>query len=300
MDDILISIIIPTYKARSTIIRTLTSLYQQDHDGKKEIIVVNSSQDDTEQIIHSQFPDVQVIQLEKRAFTGAAKNTGLRRAKGDIIAFIDSDCIAERNWLSAILQMVQSGYKIVGGSIGNTNFGKLVSKAEYFLELIQLSPGSRPRYVKLISTANCFVAKEIFTKYGNFPTIRKGVDMIFSHNLIEKGEKIFFNPRMKVSHACTTNFFLYIKKQVYHGEYSMLTRKEAKLPGSFLSDNLVFIPFLPFIRTFFVIKHITSLEIGLMKDFLLIFPIFFAGNLAWSFGFAKKMLQVKRCIGQDL
>lgn len=291
MDDILISIIIPTYKARSTIIRTLTSLHHQDYGGKKEIIVVNSSQDDTEQIIHSKFPDVQVIQLKKRAFTGDAKNIGLSRAKGDIIAFIDSDCIAEKNWLLTIMQMVQSGYKIVGGSIGNTNFGKLVSKAEYFLELVQLSPGSRSRYVKLISTANCFVAKEIFTKYGNFPTIRKGVDMIFSHNLIEKGELIFFNPRMKVSHACTTNFFLYMKKQVYHGEYSMLTRKEAKLPGSFLSKNLIFIPFLPFIRAFLVIKHIITLEIGLMKDFLLVFPIFLAGNLAWSYGFTRSMLR---------
>lgn len=291
MDNIFISIIIPAYDARSTIIKTLVSLHHQDYGGEREIIVVNSSQDDTKDIIHNKFPEVKVIQLEKRVFTGEAKNIGLKKARGNIIAFIDSDCKAESDWLSTILKRYRQGYKIVGGSIGNTNFRKIISKAEYFLELVQLSPGSHERCVKLISTANCFIARDIFEEYGNFPVIRKGVDMLFSHNLVEKGERILFAPEMKTSHACTTNFPHYLKKQVLHGEYSMLARKQAKLPGSFLSNNLMFIPFLPFIRMFLVSKHIISLEIGLMKDFLLSLPIFFIGSLAWSFGFTKSMVK---------
>jgi glycosyltransferase involved in cell wall biosynthesis len=291
MDNTLISIIIPAYDAQPTIIKTLTSLTCQDYLGKKEIIVVNSSQDDTKKIIQRKFPEVKVIQLKKRAFTGDAKNIGLREAKGNIIAFIDSDCTAERNWLSTITKKHKQGYKIVGGSIGNTNFANIVSKAEYFLEDIQLSPGSRTRYVRLISTANCYISRDIFERYGNFPHIRKGVDMLFSYNLVKKGEYILFAPEMKVSHSFTTNFPYYLKKQVLHGEYSMLTRKRSRLPGSFLSNHLVFIPFLPVIRTFLVLKHIITLEIGLLKDFLLSLPIFFMGNLAWSFGFAKSLLK---------
>lgn len=291
MDGMLISIIIPAYNARSTIVKTLASLHRQDYSGKKEIIVVNSSQDDTREIIRDKFPGVQVIQLKERAFTGYAKNIGLKRSRGNIIAFIDSDCVAEKNWLSTAEKRYSQGYRIVGGSIGNTNFGNIVSKAEYFLELIQLSPGGRKRFVKLISTANCYIAREIFEKHGEFPIIRKGVDMLFSHNLVQKGEKILFDPKMKVSHACTTNLSTYLKKQVLHGEYSLATRREARLPGSFLSTNIALIPFLPFIRTFMVLKHIVSLEIGLMKDFLLSFPLFFIGSLAWSFGFSRGMLK---------
>jgi len=290
MDNRLISIIIPAYQAGETILRTLDSLHHQDYSGPKEIIVVNSSQDKTKEIIRRRFPEVHVIQLKKRVFTGEAKNIGLQRAKGEIIAFIDSDCIAVRNWLSTIINKYKQGYKIVGGSIGNANPTKIVSKAEYFLELIQLSPGSRQRLVNLISTANCFIAREIFEKYGPFPTVRKGVDMVFSRYLIERGEKILFVPEMKVSHACTTNFWRYLKKQTLHGEYSMETRKIANLPGSFLTNSWLFIPFLPFIRIFFVLKHIFSLELGLMKDFLVSLPVFLAGNLAWSYGFAKRLL----------
>jgi len=177
------------------------------------------------------------------------------------------------------------------GSIGNMNPGNIVSKAEYFLELIQLSPGSRARYVSLISTANCFFAREIFDKHGNFPTIRKGVDMLFSYNLIEKKEKILFSPEMKIYHACTTNFLKYLKKQVLHGEYSILARKEAGMPGSFLSNNLIFIPFLPFIRTFFILKHIILLDVNLIKDLLQSLPVFLIGTLAWSFGCAKSIVK---------
>jgi glycosyltransferase involved in cell wall biosynthesis len=287
----LISIIIPSYNAGATIIKTLTFLYQQDYSDKIEIIVVNSSQDNTKEVIHRKFPDVNVVQLEKRAYTGDAKNIGLKKAKGDIIAFIDSDCIPEKNWLSTIKSLYLKGNKIVGGAIGNINPENIVSKAEYLLELVQLSPGSRTRYVSLISTANCFFTKEIFEKYGNFPTIRKGVDMLFSYSLMKKKEKILFSPEMKIYHACTTGFIRYFKKQILHGEYSILARKEAGMPGSFLSNNFIFIPFLPFIRTFFILRHVISLDIKLTKDLVQSFSILLCGILAWSFGCAKSMLK---------
>ena len=120
MDDILISIIIPAYGARETISKTLASLRGQDYDGPREIIVVNSSQDETAEMIRHGFPEVKVVQLEKRVFTGEAKNIGLERARGKIIAFIDSDCVAEKtgfqSWskgtgraikLSAVLSEIQ-------------------------------------------------------------------------------------------------------------------------------------------------------------------------------------------------
>ena len=81
MNDIFISILIPAYNARATILKTLTSLNQQDYSGKREIIVVNSSQDNTKEIIQSNFPDVKVVQLEKRVFTGYAKNIGLKKSE---------------------------------------------------------------------------------------------------------------------------------------------------------------------------------------------------------------------------
>lgn len=288
---ILITIIIPAYHAESSITKTLFYLYEQDYTGSKEIIVVNSSPDKTKQIINNRFPDVNVIQLQKRAYTGEAKNIGLEKARGDIIAFIDSDCVPEKDWLSNIKRLYLKGHKIVGGSIGSLNPENIISKAEYLMELVQLSPGSPTRYVSLISTANCFFSKEIFEKQGPFPTIRKGVDMLFSYILMKKGERILFSPKMRIDHACSTNFFRFLKKQVLHGEYSILARKEAGMPGSFLSRSVFFIPFLPLIRGFLIVKHVLSLDRKLIGDLVQSFPVLAFGILAWSLGCAKSIVK---------
>jgi GT2 family glycosyltransferase len=288
----LISVIIPAYQAESSIIKTLSYLHNQDYEGEFEVIVVNSSQDNSERIINQKFPDVKVIQLKKRAYTGEAKNIGLKKAHGEIMAFIDSDCVPERNWLSSVRKLHSQGYRVVGGAIGNLNPKNMISRAEYLLELVQLSPGSPFRRVSLISTANCFIDREIFEKYGPFPMIRKGVDMLYSYILMKKGEKILFSPDLKIYHACSTSFSRYIKKQVYHGEYSILARKEAGMPGSFLSRSVFFIPFLPLIRGFFIFKHILSLDRKLANDLVQSFPVFAAGILAWSLGCAKSIIKL--------
>jgi GT2 family glycosyltransferase len=289
----LISIIIPAYQSESSIINTLSYLHSQDYQGDFEIIVVNSSQDNTKPLINQKFKDVKVIQLKKRAYTGEAKNVGLKEAQGEIMAFIDSDCVPEKNWLLTIERLYRKRHKIVGGSIGNLNPENTVSKAEYLLELVQLSPGSPFRRVSLISTANCFIDKQVFEKYGFFPSIRKGVDMLYSYILMKKGERIYFSPEMKIYHACSTNFSRYLKKQVYHGEYSILARKEAGMPGSFLSRSVFYIPFLPWIRTFFILKHILLLDRKLAKDLVQSFPLLAAGIWAWSLGCAKSIIKSK-------
>ncbi|MBD3413413.1 MAG: glycosyltransferase [Candidatus Aminicenantes bacterium] len=287
----LISIIIPAYQAESTIAQTLSYLDEQDYQGEVETIVVNSSQDRTQQNIQKQFPHVKVIQLPQRAYTGEAKNIGLRHAQGQILAFIDSDCVPRKNWLSVIKKMHSKGHWIVGGSIGNLNPANIISKAEYLMELVQLSPGSRTRFVSLISTANCFFDQRIFDTHGLFPSIRKGVDMLFSYVLMKKGEKILFSPDMRIDHACSTSLKRFWKKQVYHGEYSIIARKQAGMPGSFLSRTPVFIPVLPWIRGFFILKHILLLDRKLIKDLVLSFPVFAAGILAWSLGCGKSMVK---------
>ena len=293
MEDkkIRITVIIPAYDAESTIMKTLSFLHRQDYEEEVQIIVVNSSQDQTEQAVRRRFPDVEVIQLEKRAYTGEAKNIGLKKAQGEVIAFIDSDCVPEKNWLSTVRQLYLKGHPIVGGAIGNLNPENKISRAEYLLESVQLSPGSRARSVSLISTANCFIGKEIFEKHGLFPTIRKGVDMLFSYHLTKKGEKILFSPEMRIDHACSTDFLRFIRKQVYHGEYSILARKEAGMPGSFLSRHVFLIPLLPLVRSFFILKHILTLDRRLARDLIQSFPIFMAGVLAWSLGCARSIIR---------
>lgn len=286
----MISVIIPSYHSQSTITDCVQSILDQEIQEEFEIIIVNSSQDETPKIIRSHFPSVHLIQLEKRVFAGRARNIGIQESKGDMLAFLDSDCTASKDWLKCIFSWHKKGYKAVGGSIVNASEKNIFSKAEYPLEILEFSPNNTKREVTFVSAANCSFSREIFSKYGDFPDIRAGEDVIFSHILRGKGEKILFDPEIKVFHKNDISFRAYLKKQIMHGKNSFDIRQMRKISGSFMNNPLLFplfLPFLPMIRVIRVFLRSLTLRNTLISDILITFPVFFLGCVMWSTGYTK-------------
>jgi glycosyltransferase involved in cell wall biosynthesis len=86
-----VSALIPAYNAAETIERALDSVYAQTYDNIIEVIVVDDgSEDNTAEIVREKHPDVTLIRQENRG-VGAARNCGLRHARGDLVAFLDAD-----------------------------------------------------------------------------------------------------------------------------------------------------------------------------------------------------------------
>ena len=98
-----VSVVVPVFNGVRTIEELLTSLLALDYpvDRYEIIIVDNGSTDDTRQIVE-RYP---VTLLEEREIRGAAaaRNKGIMHARGDIIAFTDADCVADRNWLKMLV-----------------------------------------------------------------------------------------------------------------------------------------------------------------------------------------------------
>ena len=182
------------------------------------------------------------------------------------------------------------GHKVVGGAICSLNPEGLISRAEYLLESIQLAPLSPARPVHLISTANCFIAREIFDRHGYFPDIKKGVDLVFSKQLILAGERIFFDPSIRIYHYYSETMSRFLNKQIYHGRFSYVARRRVSLPGSFIVNQPFLLPFFPLLRPIVVARHIIKLRTGLIRDYFSTFPIFLIGVIAWSYGFLRAAL----------
>lgn len=88
----LISVIMPTYNRASMIKRAVESVITQDHSGLEIVIVDDASRDDTQKVVESiRDPRVIYIRRSENKGASAARNTGIHRAKGDYIAFLDSD-----------------------------------------------------------------------------------------------------------------------------------------------------------------------------------------------------------------
>lgn len=102
----LISVICPTYNSSSFVLRTLESIVAQSYRPFEVIISDDGSMDDTVQTVRrflKGYPEIQSeIIVRPHCGPGAARNAGIQHAKGEWIAFIDSDDV----WLPQKLEVV--------------------------------------------------------------------------------------------------------------------------------------------------------------------------------------------------
>ncbi|MDA3895177.1 MAG: glycosyltransferase family 2 protein [Desulfobacteraceae bacterium] len=134
-----ISVVIPSYNSMHTIRQCLDSVINQLVSVPYEIIVVDSSEDQTPEIMKSYEPRVRYFHLSQKTIPAVARNIGIEKSFGEFIAFTDSDCIVDPSWLQQIMRAHKSGYDVVCGSVINARPGNFISIAEYFLEFREIS-----------------------------------------------------------------------------------------------------------------------------------------------------------------
>jgi glycosyltransferase involved in cell wall biosynthesis len=112
----LVSVVIPAYKSAPYVARALSSVLSQTLSDF-EIIVINDGSPDTEQLEEVLRPfanDVTYLK-QKNLGAAAARNAGLRVARGRYIAFLDADDYWEANYLDEQVTFIESngGYDVV-------------------------------------------------------------------------------------------------------------------------------------------------------------------------------------------
>lgn len=115
-----VSVVVPTYNRGELLRDTIDSLLIQSYPKNCfEIIVVdNSSTDGTGEIVRSlqeRSPDILRYYRKENEGPGSSRNFGIAKARGTIVAFTDSDCTADRNWLKNGVARMTDGVGIVQG-----------------------------------------------------------------------------------------------------------------------------------------------------------------------------------------
>jgi len=289
----MISVIIPSYNSENTIKSCLDSLLNQSYRGDYEIILVDSSRDRTPEIVSENFPEVKLIHLEKKTDPGTARNIGINEAKGELLAFIDSDCVAARDWLEKIKSAHRSNVRVVGGVVMNGNEeGDLIGLAGYIAEFREFIPGQPKREVIHIPTCNISYKKEIFRDYGVF---RKEYypqeDLFFNYHLWVRGEKILFDPAIQVFHHQRSKLKEFLNHQHNIGETTSTVLKEIPLEGSFIVRHprmaVFLIPFLPIIKFFRTLIVFLRYHPIIIAKRPLVLVVFTLGLGYWMKGFAQ-------------
>jgi glycosyltransferase involved in cell wall biosynthesis len=164
-----VSIIIPTYRDWDRLSLCLDALASQTYPRDSfEVIVVNNDPETRTQ--EFKVPEGFQLLTELRSGSYAARNTGLRIAKGDIIGFTDSDCIPDRNWIKNAVTHFQAnkGCSRIAGRVVVFPKNEKPTAAEKYDRLYSFR---QQRYVKdsgTCVTANLFSYKYVFDAVGYF------------------------------------------------------------------------------------------------------------------------------------
>lgn len=166
-----ISIIVPAYNCETMVGNCLKALLDQDYpkDDYEIIIVDNNSKDRTAEIIKS-YPVKYFLQKDVQT-SYASRNMGIQKAKGDIIAFTDSDCIPRKDWLSKAVRGFEDG--VIGCVAGEIEADTPQNYVEAFLtekNTLAQSATIRNPFLPYPQTANALYRRDVFDKIGLFET----------------------------------------------------------------------------------------------------------------------------------
>lgn len=198
-----VTVIIPTYNRGPQLEKCLASLLELDYPRNKlEIIVV----DDASEVPVEVCKPVSVIRMAANAGPGAARNTAVRIAKGEILAFMDDDCLADRLWLKDLVVCFQDcDVAAVGGQVAAASVTGVVER--YEISQSPLNMGKQQRLLQMegahtyLATCNLLVRKQAYLSVGGFtPHLRVGEDVDLCWRLMGKAGLIYYLPRGIVYH----------------------------------------------------------------------------------------------------
>lgn len=191
----LISVIIPVWNDEARIGLCVDALKAQtlSRDQFEIVVVDNGSTDSTAQVVAGH-PDV-ILLHEPRVGSYAARNLGLSRAAGDYVAFTDSDCIPDPDWLRNGLEAIRDKAE-VGVGAGRIVFAEpeeAHSRACLNYErLLSMRQDDNARQGVVI-TANWFSRKSIVLERGGFDaTLKSGGDHELSGRISRDGLKTLY------------------------------------------------------------------------------------------------------------
>jgi GT2 family glycosyltransferase len=282
-----ISVVIPSFKPGVLLGPCLDSVLGQTLAASKQIIVVDSSPVPIPEAFRRRYPAVSFVHLDRQTLPGRARNIGAAMAKGRVIFFTDTDCVADPLWMETLWEAHEAGYPAAGGSVVNGTPDSYVGTAEYLLEFNEVNPRMRSREVRALPSNNLSVNRRAFESLGGFPDFMKGEDTIFCDRLVTAGGKILFVPGARILHRNRTAFRRFLANQVALGEGSLETRRRTRRHGYFLVQWPPLVGCIPAYRTAAIGRRLLGSSLRLFFQYLAHYPLILLGMAVYTWGFIR-------------
>ncbi len=248
MKHLFVSVIIPTYHDWEHLKLCINALRGQTYPAKYfEVIIINNAPEDT--IPQLDLPDNFRIISESKPGSYAARNKGIYSAKGEILAFTDSDCIPCPDWIEQAVKLLVGGAQRVAGRMELFYKSDKLTPAEIYEKAFAFDQLKSTKLGGAL-TANMITWKDNFAKVGLFnDSLMSGGDNAWGWRAQEKGINVVYAPFVVVRHpARNTMRELLIKEKRIVGGFIDIERilPRSELWKRFLHNLLP--PIKPFFR----------------------------------------------------
>ncbi|MGQ0809788.1 MAG: glycosyltransferase family 2 protein [Nitrospiraceae bacterium] len=288
-----VSIIICSKDRHSDLNRTIASVRQSGVTGRTaEIVVVEET--DTPRTA----PGVRYVPIPRRNLGfGYARNVARKEAGGDVLLFIDDDCVAEQGWAEALIEPFSQNPEVLGvaGAVLVRHCGLLG-----YAENIVGFPGGGLRYLMAahgrvvpttyLSTCNCAYRRTALEQVGGFPEDARfgGEDALVAERVAAIGPCCYM-PRAVVYHRTRDDLGAIFRWFVRRGYSEMATREKHVDQAAFFRYVL---------RSSWTVRTVGLLAVIMVVPLLaLLLPgilLLYYGAMLWRFRFARQFPMHRR------
>ena len=235
-----VSVVVPVLNGAATIDQCLRSIVGLDFPAAQlEVIVVdNGSTDSTRELLERYRDRIRILSATTRG-PAAARNAGVRAARGRLIAFTDADCVVDPSWLRHLLPPLENhAVGIVGGTILATRpcnrielFGEKIH--DHRLAIEELVP---PYAI----TMNWASRRTVLMETGLFDeALLRGEDGDLAYRVQQAGYRLVLCPKALVFHKNESTLAGLFREGMDHGMAGTLIRAKA-IHRALLPDRWIY------------------------------------------------------------
>jgi len=231
-----ISVIIPVFNDSRRLKLCLEALQHQKKDTLDfdyEVIVVDNNSTENIREVCDTYQALYLLERQKGSY--AARNAGIQIAKGDYLAFTDSDCIPDHYWLEKGLHaFLEASPKVglVGGAIELFTSNKKKTLGDIFDFAFAFPQETYIHSNHFAATANVITTKEVMEKVGLFNnSMASGGDYEWGQRVFNAGLSLVFAHDAVVKHPTRSDVKAIIKKsyRVSNNFYNKYHQSKAPL-----------------------------------------------------------------------
>ncbi len=280
------SLIIITLRRAALLRNTLLALTCQTRPVDEILVIDNGPDAPTETVAKEM--GVRYVAEPRRGY-GCARNRGLAEARGDVLYFLDDDCVAEPDWAERLWDAVASGSADLAGGSRVSGRAGLAARLEYLsTDGPVLSPRLPAGPARHLSTSNLIFKREVVDRAGRFDEkLAMCEDRDFTARARDAGFRLWFEPAARVTHYSSVQrageYFGRMRHYGYGTSQYFAMRPEEPLARVFprsAGARLLLLPLLAAAGTgYLVVRNLPQ-----APDGILLSPLLFAGQLSWHWG----------------